>query len=150
MHHTRANSSSVSFQHASVEADRNELLARLPLVVTLADGFASPDEHHASIVAVFHLPDGTRIEVAVRDAYKAYIENGPRIDRHQILLSTPTRFRPRVDVIQVDDFRKLVGTPEAIVAIEKFSAGDLKGAARYVTAAGPFWTPLIDLLGGPA
>ena len=150
MRRKRSKNPSPSVSFRPVEPDANGKLARLPSVMTLEDGFASPNEHHPSVVAVFHLPDGTRIEIAVRDAYKAYIENGPRVDRHQIVLSTPTRFRPRVDVIQVDDFRRLVGSPEAIVAIERFSSGDLKGAARYVAAAGPFWTPLIDLLGGPA
>lgn len=118
-------------------------------VLSLDEGFADPDTHLPSRVAVFRQADGTRVELAVRDAVDAYVCEGPRIDRHQLVVSTPGLYRPSVVLVQIDDLRKLAGVPEVIIALERFGAGDLRDAARYVAAAGPRWRPLIDLLGGP-
>ncbi len=122
----------------------------LPTVLTLDNGFADPRTHHPSLAAVFHQADGSRVELAVRDAAYAYICEGPRIDRHQFLISTPQIHRPSVVIVQLDDLRKLGGVPEVLTALDYFAAGDLKEATRYISAAGGRWTPLIDLLGGPA
>ena len=122
----------------------------LPLVLTLEDGFADPETHHPSLAAVFRMADGTRVELAVRDAVNAYVCEGPRIDRHQLYVSAPASLhRARVVLVQLDDLRKLDGVPEILLALELFNAGELNDAVRYVSAAGPQWAPLIDLLGGP-
>ncbi|MCA9715014.1 MAG: hypothetical protein KC468_10045 [Myxococcales bacterium] len=121
----------------------------IPPVIKLDDGFADPSTYHPSIAAVFRQCDGSRVEVAVRDASDAYLCDGPRIDRHQLLVSTPGDRMPNVVVVQLNDLRHLAGVPEVLIALERFAVGDLKGAVRYVSAAGPRWAPLIDLLGGP-
>lgn len=121
----------------------------LPSVVSLDDGFADPATYHPSVAAVFRQADGSRVEVAIRDASDAYVCEGPRIDRHQLLVSTPRGRTPDVVIVQLHDLRKLAGVPEILVALERFAAGDLRDAVRYVSAAGPLWAPLIDLLGGP-
>jgi hypothetical protein len=120
----------------------------MPEVLTLDEGFADSARHHPSRVAVFFQADGTRIELAVRDATEGYVCEGPRIERHQLIVATPST-SPEIVLVQLDDLRELDGVPEILIALERFARGDLKGAVRYVTAAGPRWARLIDLLGGP-
>lgn len=112
----------------------------------LADGFADPTSHHPSRLAVFGLRDGSRVELAVRDATTAHLVDGPRVERHQLVISTPGRRRPRVELIQVADLRALVGAPEALRALELLQAGRREDAARYLSAAGPRWAALTALL----
>ena len=122
----------------------------LPLVFTLDDGFADPKTHHPSLAAVFRMADGTRVELAIRDAVNAYVCDGPRIEQHRLLVGAPPLLhRARVVLVQIDDLRKLDGVPEILHALKRFEAGALTDAVRYVSAAGPQWAPLIDLLGGP-
>ncbi len=122
---------------------------QIPSVFKLEEGFCDPATHHRSIAAVLRHADGTRVELAVRNAVDGFVCEGPRVERHQLLVSTPCRNSASVIVVQLDDLRKLSGVPEVLTALELFEAGDLTSAVRYVAAAGPRWAPLIDLLGGP-
>ena len=126
--------------------------AALPInVIRLDHGFADPALTDISHGAVFRLRDGGRVELIVRGAVHAYACEGPRVETHQLLIARaslgPTR---RVELIQVHELEQLLGAPEAQLALEHFTAGRLKDAARYAMAAGAPWAALVDLFGGPA
>ncbi len=95
---------------------------------------------------MFRLRDGSRVELAVRDATAAHLIAGPRLDRHQLMIATPGRRQPRVELVQVADLRALVGAPEALFALELLRAGQARDAARYASAAGPRWAALRELV----
>ncbi len=120
-------------------------------VIRLDHGFADPKLTDSSHAAVFRLRDGGRVELIVRGAVHAYAWIGPRVETHQLLIAPsslgPTR---RVELIQVHALEQLLGAPEAQFALEHFTAGRLKDAARYAAAAGAPWRALVDLFGGPA
>lgn len=120
-------------------------------VIRLEHGFADPAFTDISHGAVFRLRDGGRVELLVRGAIHAYTCEGPRVETHQLLIA-PSSIGPsrHVELIQVHALEQLVGAPEALLALEQFSAGHLKDAARYAMAAGARWAALVDLFGGPA
>lgn len=122
-----------------------------PIVIDLGKGFCDPELAHPSQLAIFWMPDGTRVEFAVRDAVAVHACIGPRVETHRLLVSQPTSGRQRsVAIIQLRELAELNGMPEILRALELFEAGLLKDAARYAAAAGPRWSGLVDFFGGPA
>ncbi len=123
-----------------------------PTLINLDHGFSDPALTDDSKVAVFRLRDGARVELFVRGAVAAYACDGPRIESHQlhIVRRGTGRHHLTVDIMQVASFSEIIGAPEARRALEHFSAGRLKDAARFAAAAGEPWRALVDLLGGPA
>ena len=123
-----------------------------PRLFNLDHGFCDPALTEDSKVAVFRLRDGTRVELFVRGAVAAYVCDGQRVESHQlhVVRRGTGRHHLTVDIIQVAEFSEIIGAPEARRALEHYSAGRLKDAARYAAAAGEPWRALVDLLGGPA
>jgi hypothetical protein len=117
-----------------------------PRVINLEHGFCAPELTKKSIIAVYKMNDGSRVEFAVLDAVSAYIERGPRLEMNQLIIA---RSSSNVDLIQVRDLSDFIGMPEVAQALRLFKAGKLQDAARYATAAGPRWAALVDLFGGP-
>ncbi|MCB9753803.1 MAG: hypothetical protein H6713_27995 [Myxococcales bacterium] len=122
-----------------------------PNIVSLETGFCDPAFMKPSMMAVFWQRDGTRIDLAVRDAVAVHAGDGPRIEWHQLVVSRPSgRTQGPVTIVQLRDLEELGGVPEVLRALEHFEAGRLKDAARYASAAGPRWRRLVDFFGGPA
>ena len=123
----------------------------IPSVLHLDHGFCDPEFARPSKLAVFWHSDGTRFEVAVRDAIAVYSGPGPRVETHQLIISKPASPRHRdVSIVQLHDLAELDGMPEVLRALSHFEAGRLKDAARYASAAGPRWRGLVDYFGGTA
>jgi hypothetical protein len=122
-------------------------MTRHPRIINLEHGFCDPALTKESLISVYSMNDGSRIEFAVLDATSAYIERGPRLEMNQLVIA---RSSSTVDLVQVRNLTDLIGMPEVALALRHFEAGRLKDAARYATAAGPRWAALVDLFGGPA
>jgi phytoene dehydrogenase-like protein len=110
-------------------------------LINLDHAFNDPALTKESIVAVFKLKDGTRVEFAVLDADSAYTERGPRLERHQLLIA---RGDPAatVELAQFDELTDLIGMPELTRALDLYKQGKAEAAARYARAAGPRWAAL--------
>jgi hypothetical protein len=122
-------------------------MKKLPRVINLDHAFCAPELTKDSIISVYQMNDGSRVEFAVLDAMSAYIERGPRLEMNQLIIA---RSSSCVDLVQVRELSDFIGMPEAAQALRLFKAGKLQDAARYAIAAGPRWAALVDLFGGPA
>lgn len=122
----------------------------LPAVYRLDDGFCDPRLTRPSLLAVWRLIDGRRVEFAVRDAVSLDVYPGPRVELHRLIVSgSPSDRRAQVTIVQLQELADLNGMPEVLRALEFFEAGRQKDAARYASAAGPRWSGLVDYFGGP-
>ncbi len=120
-----------------------------PTIINLEHGFCDPACTSPSLLAVFRLLDGTRVEFAVRNAVSLHACPGPRLEADQLLIAPPSgRSQARVSIIQLRNLADLNGMPEVLRALNHFEAGRLKDAARYSAAAGPRWVGLADYFGG--
>jgi hypothetical protein len=116
---------------------------KLPTLINLDHAFCDPALTKESIVAVFKLNDGTRVEFAVLGASSAYVEPGPRLEQHQLLIARGET-SPTVDLVQITDLSDLIGMPEIAQALDLYKRGKIEDAVRYVRAAGPRWAALIE------
>jgi len=113
-----------------------------PTLLNLDHAFNDPALTKDSVVAVFKLNDGTRVEFAVLNASSAYTERGPRLERHQLLIARGDH-PSTVDLVQIDELTDLIGMPEVTRALELYRQGKIEDAARYARAAGSRWAALV-------